>query len=471
MKVVQPITITPDMVVESNLFGVAPTAYAAGTTYSLGAYASVTGTLGEILIYKSLQAGNIGHTPSSSPTWWVYSSSTYEVYSSTKFYSTGFKVLNPSTGKIMESLLPSNVSRDINGGVSWFPIGKTTLTLPAAHDMGTAYLAGDLVKTQTAIGSAFENSEGYYIESVVTTVKVYIAKVNTTGDIPASSPTQWEFLKSYPVPYEATGNYMLGYVVKDTDGNIYQSLVDNNYNTPLIAPTAWLEVSVSNPTAPFDVQTRTVAKANKEITFTVVSGIIDTIGLINVNADLAVITVREGLGGTVVFQKTIGLAGGNPTNAWDYYFLEPALRATQTIIEGIPPYVNSHVTVTLTGEGVISIGNLIMGKSKEIGLTEYGATSGILDFSTKTTDSFGLTSFVKRGFKKTVNLRSFVENSKLNVIQNNLYSIRATPCLWVASNDTRLSESLVVYGYYKDFNTEISYPEHSYITIEIEGLI
>lgn len=42
------------------------TAYAGGTTYGLHAYVNSGG-----IIYRSLQAGNTGHTPASSPLWWV----------------------------------------------------------------------------------------------------------------------------------------------------------------------------------------------------------------------------------------------------------------------------------------------------------------------------------------------------------------------------------------------------------------
>ena len=68
MKVIQPLTITEDNLIESNLYDVAPALYNAGTTYALGAYVGVAGTLGEILIYKSLQASNTANTPASSPT-------------------------------------------------------------------------------------------------------------------------------------------------------------------------------------------------------------------------------------------------------------------------------------------------------------------------------------------------------------------------------------------------------------------
>jgi hypothetical protein len=42
------------------------TAYAGGTTYALDQYVTSGG-----ITYRSLQASNVGHTPASSPTWWV----------------------------------------------------------------------------------------------------------------------------------------------------------------------------------------------------------------------------------------------------------------------------------------------------------------------------------------------------------------------------------------------------------------
>lgn len=46
-----------------------PAAYAAGTSYGLGAFATSAG-----YNWVSLQAGNTGHTPESSPTWWAITS-------------------------------------------------------------------------------------------------------------------------------------------------------------------------------------------------------------------------------------------------------------------------------------------------------------------------------------------------------------------------------------------------------------
>lgn len=48
-----------------------PTVYAGGTTYASGDYVTSAGAT-----YTSLQSGNTGHTPASSPTWWLVVSGT-----------------------------------------------------------------------------------------------------------------------------------------------------------------------------------------------------------------------------------------------------------------------------------------------------------------------------------------------------------------------------------------------------------
>jgi hypothetical protein len=296
-------------------------------------------------------------------------------------------------------------------------------------------------------------------------------QANNLGKPTSTNPTWWRQIGIvYPL-FSLYATYALGERVTDSLGSVYECNAAGTIGKPLAGQVAWLEIAPSNNIAMFDTQTATKSLANKEISFTVNSGIIDTVGMVGLDADMAVVTLRDGVAGAIVFTKTIGLTGGNPTNAWDYYFSEPTLRRTQLVVDGIPPYVNSYVTITLTGNAAIGVGNVFLGKNKDIGLAEYGLTSGMLDFSVKTTDAFGATTFVKRGFKKKVNVRTFVDNTALNLLQNLLYTLRAEPCLWQFSDDPDLSEATVLYGFYKDFSTDISYPTTSYVNIEIEGLI
>lgn len=73
MQILKPLTVTDAVLTSSNVPEADYAAYAAGTTYALAARVIV---VADHKIYESLQAGNVGHTPSSSPTYWSEVSST-----------------------------------------------------------------------------------------------------------------------------------------------------------------------------------------------------------------------------------------------------------------------------------------------------------------------------------------------------------------------------------------------------------
>lgn len=74
MKIIRPVTITDALLTSSTVTEADYAAYNAATTYVLGDKIIVT--TGDHHIYESLQAGNTGHTPSTSPTWWLKISAT-----------------------------------------------------------------------------------------------------------------------------------------------------------------------------------------------------------------------------------------------------------------------------------------------------------------------------------------------------------------------------------------------------------
>lgn len=351
MKVIKPTVMTDAMMVSSSLVETAPAAYAGGTTYALNATASVAGAAGLITCYQSLQAGNIGHTPASSPTWWVNIGNTYQLYSSFTTYALADRVLDVATHSVYESLAASN----------------------------------------------------------------------------------------------------LGFALSNT--------------------LKWLRVGPSNQRAVFDGQISNVANATTSMTYTIATGVLDAVALIGTNADVAKATVRDGLGGAIVYENSAGLTGDIVTDWYGYFFADPLNRITQCVFQNIPPLLSSHLTVTLTGGGALSLGELVFGRLNFVGDTLYSPSAGIIDYSRKETDAFGTTTFVKRAFKKRLSARLMVENMQLSRTQRLLYDLRATPCVWIGTDAPGFDEALLIYAFYKDFSMEIAYPTTSFCSLELEGLI
>jgi hypothetical protein len=125
MIVIPPVAITDSLLVSSTAFEVAPAAYNSGTTYALGAFASVAGSAGLITVYKSLQNGNLNKTPASNPSWWAYHCDTYQQYSGGTTYALGDVVIDATAHKVYESLAASNTGNALTDATKWLHTGTT----------------------------------------------------------------------------------------------------------------------------------------------------------------------------------------------------------------------------------------------------------------------------------------------------------------------------------------------------------
>lgn len=279
-------------------------------------------------------------------------------------------------------------------------------------------------------------------------------------------------VETYPAWSSAT-TYAENAIVSTATG-IYQSLENSNLNNVPGSSVSWAYLYPSNRWAIFDTQVSSSSEsATGNITITLQTGDMDSLALLNLVAETISVTVRDGPAGSVIYSQEYDLYGVSLGDWYQYFFFDVGVQKTQALFTDIPVgYSNTYTTVEISATtGTVSAGILTFGKLNAVGDTEYGATAGITDYSKKETDEFGLTSFVERAFSKRLNARVIIENFNLNKTQRLLYSLRATPAMWVASDDPTFEESLTVFGFYKDFSTDISYPNYSYCSLDIEGLI
>lgn len=102
-----------------------------------------------------------------------------------------------------------------------------------------------------------------------------------------------------------------------------------------------------------------------------------------------------------------------------------------------------------------------------IGTVEAAPTIGIIDYSRRETDAFGVTTVVQRGFARQMSVRVKIATDQVDNVQRQIAALRATPATWIA--DDRF-DSLAVDGFFKDFSIDLAVPPVSYCTLTIEGL-
>ncbi len=257
----------------------------------------------------------------------------------------------------------------------------------------------------------------------------------------------------------------------DYGTHIYQSLVNSNTgNQPDTSPTFWVQIGPDNTHAMFDDQISTATTRTSPLTVVLTPGLCNSLALFGLVGTSVSITITDGVAGPTVYSETASLDGTFIFD-WYQYFFEPYVQIEEVVLTDLPPYSSARLTVTLSGSGTVQVGQLIFGTQYELGDAGYGASVGIIDYSVKQTDEFGVTTFVERSFSKRMTARLMLDTVQISRVQQVLARVRAKPSVWVGVPGDSTFNPLTVYGYYRDFSVDVAYPTKSYCSLEIEGLV
>jgi hypothetical protein len=376
-------------------------------------------------------------------------------------------------------------------------IGLQSSSIPendyAAWNSATAYVQGDRVldavnhkiyesitglrnAAAITIGTTFwtmvDADQNPIIPAVGTPVKF-----TTTGALPTGFVAGTVYYVAATTPTTFTLSATVGGAAISASGSqsgVHALTTQVNINKPLSNKLNWLDAGSSNRWKPFDSSVQSQATATTQMTFTVTaSAYVDTVVLLNVKATKATVSMSQGSNG-VVFNKVIPLSENDGVVAtWLDYFFAGFRTKKDLLIEGLPLYRNTTITVTLdnaVGQQV-ALGASIFGFSKDISSekkgAEHGAKVGIQAYDVKKRDDFGNYTIVPRAFAKRADFTVHIRSDEVDSIQDLLAEIRSTPIVYVGSGKYAAT---MVYGYYKSFDIDIAYYDYSVCSIQLEGL-
>lgn len=107
------------------------------------------------------------------------------------------------------------------------------------------------------------------------------------------------------------------------------------------------------------------------------------------------------------------------------------------------------------------------GREIALGAVEVSPTIGMIDFSRRETDDFGVTTVVERGFARRMSVRMAIPFDDVTTAQAELAALRASSARYIA--DDRFNW-MNFEGFYKDFEIDLNVPPISFCTLTIEGL-
>ncbi len=252
---------------------------------------------------------------------------------------------------------------------------------------------------------------------------------------------------------------------------IYQSVQAGNLNhdPATDAGTWWVAIGATNRWCMFDQSVGSVTSQATPLTVVLHPGdITASLALLDLDGTSVDVSMTDGLAGPSVYSKSYDITDDATLASWWDYFFAPLTPATTLIVNDLPAYSNGYVSVTINAATTARCGTMVVGNGVEVGSLRAGVQVGIIDYSKKTTDDYGVTSILERAFAKRIEADVLITNAQLDYISTKFAEIRAIPVVW--SFDSAY-DCLQVYGWVKDWSATIIYRDYSEKRLTIEGLV
>lgn len=298
-------------------------------------------------------------------------------------------------------------------------------------------------------------------------------------------------LVSSTVPENDEPAWVQGHSYKEGDKvlrrhYIYESLQASNTSDPLSSSSGisakWRKLKASNTWAMFDdvIATQTVAPDGADdLTVTVRFDYCRCFALLNIVGESLTASIKDDGATEPYWTRTMSLVS-DVDNEFDYEFLPISYvdavvnDFTDAVFDDVPVCINGTLTVTIhkTGGGA-AVGHMIVGLSRQPGITLEGAKAGSRTFSKIKEDDYGNTTMIKGRVAKTFEGTIHVEPENSDKVRRLLDSIDATPTLFIGDDRDSLGggyQSLTVYGLMKTYDLTYNIGRHP-LNVTIYGMV
>jgi hypothetical protein len=271
--------------------------------------------------------------------------------------------------------------------------------------------------------------------------------------------------------YSAAATYAQNAQVYDsTTYLMYQSLINANTGKALTDTTAWTPLKKSvNRWQLFDSYNNTQTSNPEEI-IVVLSpqAISQGIYLGNVDATevrISVVDLTDGL----VYRETQSLVVADSKSSFYNWCFKRIRRRSYAVSVALPPYANALVTIAIRKPGsTAKCGVCALGPLIDVGLSKYGLSREIRDFSTLNFNFDGTSNEVIRNFAKRMDVDVAIDNDQIDSVIENLEAYRQKPVAWIGAKEFG---SACVFGRYSSFKNVIQNKPLSQMNLQIEGTV
>lgn len=252
--------------------------------------------------------------------------------------------------------------------------------------------------------------------------------------------------------------------------SMYQSLIASNLGKALTDTTAWTPLSTSvNRWMMFDAYNNTQTTNAEEILIVLSPRAISQgayLGNIDANeVRVSVVDLIEGL----VYQEVQNLVVPNSSSSFFNWSFKRINRRDYAVSVRLPPYSNALATIAIKKPGGIAkCGVCAVGAVVDVGLSQYGLSREIKDYSTVDFRFDGTSNLVLRNFAKLMSADVTIQNDNIDTVISELEKYRQKPLVWLG---TTTYGSTCLFGTYTSFKNVITYPTESTMSLQLQGTV
>jgi hypothetical protein len=274
----------------------------------------------------------------------------------------------------------------------------------------------------------------------------------------------------YPL-YNAGTTYAAGArVIDPSNPLIYESIAGGNVGQALTNQTKWLLIGYTNRWKMFDQYNNTQTQNANSIVVVLSPKIISQgLYLGGLDANEVNVTVTDAVEG-VVRDETQSLIVSDSGSSYFNWGFKPIYRKSYFVTALLPVYANATVQITITKAGsTAKCAVCCLGPLMDAGLSQYGLSTEIKDYSSTTFNFDGTSNSVVRGYSKRMGVDVQLKNELIDAVQERLATdFRQKQVVWIG---TTLYGSAILFGKYSSFKNVIADVVTSRMALQIEGTI